>query len=75
LKTAPKDISAPAYYTGGIEPMQFIRSHELGYNEGCIIKYIVRWQKKHENKQEQLKDLLKAREYLNFLIDWEMEND
>lgn len=56
-------IDHPAYYNqGNIEAIDFIEN--LPYNEGAAIKYIVR----HRYKGEALKDLRKARWYVNRLI-------
>jgi hypothetical protein len=53
----------PAHYNNGIECWDYIASHNMGFLEGNIIKYVTRY--KHKNGKE---DLLKAREYLNKLI-------
>jgi hypothetical protein len=58
-------VNAPDHYVGrgGIEPLEFIMSNNLGFCEGNVIKYVFRYDKK-----DGLKDLLKARVYLNRLI-------
>lgn len=43
--------------------MDYLISHQIGFSEGNICKYVVRWDKK-----DGLKDLYKARDYLNALI-------
>lgn len=58
-----KDINY-AYKTLTIQPSDYIRSNNLGWYEGNIIKYVSRWQNKGG-----LEDLLKARDYLNKLIE------
>jgi len=56
-------IHHPKHYTQGIECWDYIVSHEMGYLEGNIIKYITRYKDK-----DGLNDLLKARAYLGRLI-------
>ena len=54
----------PSYYKKGIQPFDFIRSWNMSYAEGNIIKYVTRY--KDKNGKE---DLLKAKWYLEKLID------
>ena len=57
----------PTHYAGGDEPIKFIQSHGMTYAEGCIIKYICRYKLKGNPKT----DLLKARAYLDLILeDW-----
>lgn len=53
------------YQRGGIEPIDYIRSHNLNHCEGNIIKYVTRW----PFKGDPIGDLMKARDYLNWLIE------
>ena len=53
----------PKHYKSKIDPRTYITINKLDFNEGNIIKYISRWRKKNG-----LEDLLKARDYLNYLI-------
>ena len=54
----------PAHYTkGGIDPLEFSMSNNLGFAEGNIIKYVYRYDLKGG-----VQDLLKARECLDRLI-------
>ena len=55
----------PSYYKKGIEVTDFILSHDLGWCEGNIIKYIVRHKIKHDDP---IQDLKKAKWYLEKLI-------
>ncbi|EKM9255958.1 DUF3310 domain-containing protein [Listeria monocytogenes] len=65
------EISQPSHYTsGGIEPIKFIQSHNMNFEKGNIIKYVTRAGKKEG--QNEVKDLKKARQYLDFLI-WKLE--
>jgi hypothetical protein len=60
------DVSSPHHYTAGsIEVIDFIRAWDMSYLEGNIIKYICRY----PYKGEALTDLLKAKRYLEWLIE------
>lgn len=55
-------INRPKHYTaGGIEPIDFIESHDLGFHLGNVVKYITR----AKHKGAELTDLKKARWYLD----------
>lgn len=62
----PKDdVSRPEHYTiGSIEVFDFIKAWELSFAEGNVVKYVVR----SPYKGSKLKDLMKARWYLDQLI-------
>jgi hypothetical protein len=53
----------PEHYNHPISPLEYITKNNLGFSEGNIIKYITRY--KQKNGKE---DLLKAKEYLEHLI-------
>ena len=55
-------IIPPKHY-GSTVLMDYLISHQIGFAEGNICKYVVRWREK-----DGLKDLYKSREYLNALI-------
>lgn len=60
------EIDHPHHYTaGGIEVFDFIQSWGLDFAEGNVVKYVVRG----PFKGNRLKDLKKARWYLNKLIE------
>jgi len=52
------------HYQMAIQPVDFIEKNGIGFTEGNIIKYIVRYKRKHG-----LKDLRKAQHYLEMLIE------
>ena len=56
----------PDYYKKGIETTKYILSHDLGFCEGNIIKYITRFK-----QTGGMEDLLKAEKYLHLLIEKE----
>lgn len=60
-----KDIQiGGSHYQMTIQPIEYIMKNNLGYCEGNVVKYISRY--KNKNGME---DLLKARQYLDFLIE------
>jgi len=60
------NITRPYHYLGGdLETWDAILGMGLGYLEGNIVKYLAR----HKLKGKPLEDLLKARAYLDKLID------
>lgn len=54
----------PPYYKKGIQVTDFILSNDLGWCEGNIIKYVIRYKAKNG-----LEDLEKAKWYLEKLIE------
>lgn len=64
-------ISHPAHYCySEYEPKDVIRAWELNFNLGNAVKYIAR----AGRKDDILQDLKKARQYLDFEIEY-LEND
>ena len=62
-------INHPDYYNKGIEVIDFIESHHLGFSRGNIIKYVSRAGLKGD-AQKEVEDLEKAKWY----IEREIEN-
>jgi hypothetical protein len=65
-KEIPKSslVKHPVHYNKGIECWDYVVSHNMGFLEGNIIKYVTRY--KHKNGKA---DLLKAKEYLDKLLE------
>ena len=59
-----KKVKHPDHYNQGIEMWDYAMSHNLDFMEGNIVKYVTRW--RHKNGIE---DLLKAKQYLDKLIE------
>lgn len=57
----------PHYQNGGIEPIDFINSHNFNFNRGNCIKYVSRAGIK--DPLTEIEDLQKAIDYLNFEIE------
>jgi hypothetical protein len=52
-----------------IQPVEFIHKNNIGYLEGCVIKYLCR----HREKGGLL-DLKKAKHYIDLIIELEYRN-
>lgn len=53
-------VNHPPHYQHGIEPIEYIESHDLNFNLGNVIKYVSR----APYKGTELEDLKKAKCYL-----------
>ena len=60
----------PRHYSFPIEPLTFITANSLGFCEGNIIKYVCRYPRKGG-----VGDLLKARAYLDHLIQQQQKRE
>lgn len=60
------------YQAGEFDVIAFCFKYNLDFASGNVVKYIVRTGKKDKNKE--LEDLLKAKEYLERKIEWVKEN-
>lgn len=58
----------PKYYGNEIDVIKFVMTNNLDFMQGNIIKYVVRYKNKNG-----LEDLLKARQYLDRLIEEEFK--
>ena len=54
---------------GGIEPIDLIRAFDMNFCQGNVIKYVARY-----NVKDGMQDLLKAKQYLDWLIEDEKMN-
>lgn len=61
MKAMYDDVNKPYHYTQGIECIDYIESHKLGFHLGNAVKYITRAELKGDTK----KDIKKAIWYLN----------
>lgn len=53
-----------------IQPVEYIYANNIGYMEGNIIKYVTRWRDKNG-----IADLLKARHYIDLLLELEEKTE
>ena len=65
-RRATLEVIRGALEAAGVE---FIQQNCLGFIEGCIIKYLCRYKKKHADPRLQLVDLKKAQHYLEMLVE------
>lgn len=54
------------YTSQAIQPIEYIHANGMGFCEGNVIKYVTRFRKKNGKE-----DLLKAKHYIELLIDLE----
>lgn len=71
-----ENVNHPKHYTvKGIEPIEYIESHDFNFNLGNVIKYVSR----ADYKGSEIEDLKKAKWYLGKEIETrikrEMENE
>ena len=59
-------VGGDHYMKMTIQPVEFIHANGIPFIEGNVIKYVARWKQKNG-----LKDLEKARHYLDLLIELE----
>ena len=64
-------VGGDHYKNYKIQPIDFIYSNDLPFIEGCIIKYICRYNK----KGTPIEDLKKIKHYVDILIEKEGEKD
>lgn len=57
-------MNTPNHYDHAIQPVDFILANGIPFCEGNVIKYICRWRDKNGRE-----DLMKARHYIDILID------
>jgi hypothetical protein len=53
-----------------IQPVEYIHANSIPFIEGSIIKYVTRWRDKNG-----VKDLEKAKHFIDLLIDLESKNE
>lgn len=59
-----KQVGGTHYADKGIQPWDYVIANNMGYLEGCIVKYITRYKDKNG-----LEDLKKAKHYLEKLME------
>lgn len=59
-----------SHYKLPIQPVEYIHANNIGYFEGCVIKYVTRWKQKGG-----IEDLNKAKHYIDLLIELENKNE
>jgi hypothetical protein len=64
MKSFKNQVGGSHYKNYKIQPVEFIIKNNIGFVEGNIIKYILRFKEKGG-----VQDLLKAKHYIELLID------
>jgi hypothetical protein len=64
MRAKDQQIGGDHYQKHKIQPVEFIVKNNIPFCEGNAIKYLVRWRDKGG-----IDDLLKARHYIDLLID------
>ena len=64
-----KQVGGDHYSKLRIQPVEFIHQNNIPFIEGNVIKYVTRWRSKNG-----IKDLEKAKHYLELLIELENRN-
>ena len=64
MKSYKKQVGGSHYKKYKIQPVEFIIKNNIGFVEGNIIKYVLRFKEKGG-----VQDLLKAKHYIELLID------
>ncbi len=67
LRVNDHQVGGSHYKSLKIQPIEYIMANNLGYCEGNIIKYITRWRAKGG-----IEDLRKIKQYVDFIIENEM---
>ena len=67
-------VNHPSHYNKGIETNEYIKSWDMSYAQGNVIKYVSRYNLKNTDPKLQLQDLEKAQWYLNDLVK-DLKND
>ena len=70
MSSTDYQIGGNHYRKKAIQPITYIMENELGFCEGNVVKYVSRWRDKNG-----IDDLLKARHYIDFLIERERNNN
>lgn len=63
-KALDTQVGGDHYKNLAIQPVEYIFKNNIGYFEGCVIKYVTRWKDKGG-----VQDLLKAKHFLELLIE------
>jgi hypothetical protein len=64
MKSYKKQVGGSHYKKYKIQPVEFIIKNNIGFVEGNILKYVLRFKEKGG-----VQDLLKAKHYIELLID------
>lgn len=66
MSAKSEQVGGEHYKSLKIQPIDYILANDIGFVEGCCIKYVSRWRQKNG-----IEDLKKARHFLDILIEHE----
>lgn len=66
MKASSTQVGGGHYKGYPIQPAEFLHRNQVGFLEGCVIKYVMRYKEKNGRQ-----DLEKAKHYLDLLIEYE----
>jgi len=69
-KTLDSQVGGSHYKDMLIQPLEYIIANKLSFCEGNVVKYVSRWKNKNG-----IEDLRKARQYLDMLIEQEIDGN
>lgn len=69
MSALDKQVSGDHYKDLKIQPIEYIHANGIPFAEGSVIKYVSRWRSKGG-----IKDLEKAKHFLELLIELETKN-
>ena len=64
-----QQVAGSHYKSLKIQPIEYIHANGIPFAEGCVIKYVTRWRDKGG-----IKDLEKAKHFIELLIELETRN-
>ena len=67
MSNLPLDRGSEHYKGHGIEPIEYILSHKMGFCRGNVIKYVTR-APRADSAEKAIDDLNKAKHYIDFII-------
>ena len=70
MSALSKQVAGDHYKDKAIQPVEYIHANGIGFFEGNVIKYVTRWKSKGG-----IKDLEKAKHYIEMLIELETDNE
>lgn len=69
MESLEKQVGGTHYKNMKIQPIEFIHANGLDFLQGNVVKYVARFRDKNGKE-----DLLKAKHYLDLLIELEYES-
>lgn len=76
MKALARQVGGDHYINQmAIQPAEFILANDLGFAEGCVVKYVTRYRRNTGSSDlPNVEDLRKAAHYLEMLIEREVKS-